>query len=185
HGWTNERRQGSRSRRLWRGLDPASGPAESQRRTGRRKRKRTAHLPSILVTLLAAALDSSAVVADTARTAPPDSHRVVRHFPAVEATAGRVQDRRSSAPVHSVSPEALRDLPITSLTQALALQPGVVAAGEDLHVRGGRAGETQVTLAGITLNEPLRDRAPELPLLAVERADLLAGGLDPQDARPP
>src|SRR5262249_25147759 len=32
--------------------------------------------------------------------------------------------------------------------------------------------------AGLTLNEPLRDRAPEFPLLAVQRADLLAGGLD-------
>src|SRR5262245_53764216 len=85
---------------------------------------------------------------------------------------------RSSATVHTVSADALRDLPVTSLTQALALQPGVVAVGEDLHVRGGRAGETQVTLAGLTLNEPMRDRAPEFPLLAVQRADLLSGGLD-------
>src|SRR5262245_62617668 len=89
---------------------------------------------------------------------------------------------RSSATVHTVSADALRDLPVTSLTQALALQPGVVAAGEDLHVRGGRAGETQVTLAGLTLNEPLRDRAPELPLFALERADLLSGGLDAEYA---
>jgi len=138
-------------------------------------------LPSFLVTVLAAALDSSAA-ADTARAAPPDSHRVVRHFPAIEVSAGRVGEWRSSATVHSVSPEALRDLPITSLAQALALQPGVVAAGEDLHVRGGRAGETQMTLAGLTLNEPLRDRAPELPLLAIQRADLLAGGLDAEYA---
>src|SRR5262245_39881194 len=85
---------------------------------------------------------------------------------------------RSVATVHTVSADALRDLPVTSLTQALALQPGVVAAGEDIHVRGGRAGETQMTVAGLTLNEPLRDRAPEVPLMAVQRADLLAGGMD-------
>ena len=132
-----------------------------------------------LVALFAAALDSSiAVPGDTSRAIVPGSGRVVRHFPPVEVAAGRILDLRSVATVHTVSPEALRDLPVTSIWQALALQPGVVAVGEDLHVRGGRAGDTQVTLAGLTLNEPLRDRAPELPLMAVQRADLLAGGLD-------
>ncbi len=124
-------------------------------------------------------------VADTAAApvAPPgaparDTVREVRRFPPIEVAAGRVHDMRSSATVHSVSGEALRDLPLSSLTQALALLPGVVAVGDDVHVRGGRAGETQWTLGGLVLNEPLRDRAPELPLLAVQRADLLAGGLD-------
>jgi outer membrane receptor protein involved in Fe transport len=142
--------------------------------------------PLLAALLAVAAFDSTATErtqpagppADSARAAVRDTSREVRRFPAVEVSAGRVHDLRSSATVHTVSAEALRDLPVTSLTQALALQPGVVAVGEDLHVRGGRAGETQVTLAGLTLNEPLRDRAPELPLLAVERADLLAGGLD-------
>ena len=135
--------------------------------------------PFLAVLLAAAALDSSATApADTAHVSVHDTSHVVRRFPAVEVSASRVHDLRSNATVHTVSADALRDLPVTSLTQALALQPGVVAVGEDLHVRGGRAGETQVTLAGLTLNEPLRDRAPEFPLLAVQRADLLAGGLD-------
>lgn len=119
---------------------------------------------------------------DSAASSPPDSTRIVRRFPAIEVSAGRVQDLRSSATVHVVTADALRDLPVTSLTQILALQPGVVAVGEDLHVRGGRAGETQWTLNGLTLNEPLRDRAPEVPLMAVQRADLLAGGLDAEYA---
>ena len=131
-----------------------------------------------LAVLLAASFDSTAARVDTLAGSVHDTSRVVRHFPAVEVSASRVSDLRSNATVHTVSADALRDLPVTSLTQALALQPGVVAVGEDLHVRGGRAGETQVTLAGLTLNEPLRDRAPEFPLLAVQRADLLAGGLD-------
>ncbi len=108
----------------------------------------------------------------------PDSNRIVRRFPAIVVNAGRVYDMRSSASVHTVSPEAIRDLPVSSLAQVLALQPGVVAVGEDIHVRGGRAGETQWTLNGLTLNEPLRDRAPDVPLMAVQSADLLAGGLD-------
>ena len=141
--------------------------------------------PLLAVLLAAAVSDSSAVAPpDSAgsgpaiRTGAPDTSHVVRRFPAVEVSASRVYDMRSSATVHTVSADALRDLPVTSLNQALALQPGVVAVGEDLHVRGGRAGETQMTLSGLTLNEPLRDRAPELPLLAIQRADLLSGGLD-------
>jgi hypothetical protein len=111
-----------------------------------------------------------------------DTTRIVRRFPPVEVTAGRIHDMRSSATVHVVSAEALRDLPLTSFAEVLALQPGVVAVGEDLHVRGGRAGETHWTVNGLVLNEPLRDQAPELPLLAVQRADLLAGGLDAEYA---
>jgi outer membrane receptor protein involved in Fe transport len=128
---------------------------------------------SILTALLAMSSADSAGVpaADSAR-------HVVRRFPAIEVSAGRMHDMRSSATVHEITADALRDLPLTSFAQAIALQPGVVAVGEDLHVRGGRAGETQVTLGGLTLNEPMRDRAPELPLMAVQRADLLAGGLD-------
>jgi hypothetical protein len=133
-----------------------------------------------LYSLLAALLVVAPV--DTARSSAPDSAHVVRHFPAIEVSAGRVHDMRSSATVHVVTADALRDLPVTSLSQILALQPGVVAVGEDIHVRGGRAGETQWTLDGLTLNEPLRDRAPEVPLMAVERANLLAGGFDAEYA---
>ena len=134
--------------------------------------------PFLVVLLAAASFDSSATRADSVRASVRDTTREARRFPPVEVSAGRVHDMRSSATVHTVSADALRDLPVTSLTQALALQPGVVAVGEDLHVRGGRAGETQVTISGLTLNEPLRDRAPEFPLLAVQRADLFAGGVD-------
>ncbi|HEX5633803.1 MAG TPA: hypothetical protein VFX50_11275, partial [Gemmatimonadales bacterium] len=146
----------------------------------------------ILAALFAMAADSAAVV-PAAPATPPDSSaraaapadtlvREVRRFPPIEVAAGRVHDMRSNATVHMVTPEALRDLPITSLAQALALQPGVVALGEDLHVRGGRAGETQWTLAGLVLNEPFRDRAPEVPVMAIQRADLIAGGLDAEYA---
>jgi outer membrane receptor protein involved in Fe transport len=150
-------------------------------------------LHPFLAALLAVAADSAAIVprvpaspadsAGLAPAAPSDTlPREVRRFPPIEVAAGRLHDMRSNATVHRVTPEALRDLPITSLTQALALQPGVVALGEDLHVRGGRAGETQWTLAGLVLNEPLRDRAPELPVMAVQYADLIAGGLDAEYA---
>lgn len=132
--------------------------------------------------LILVAMLATGAPGDSLAPAAPDTQRVVRHFPPIEVSASRVYDLRSSATVHVVTPEALRDLPVSSLAQVLALQPGVVAVGEDLHVRGGRAGETQWTLDGLTLNEPLRDRAPDVPLMAVQRAELLAGGLDAEYA---
>ena len=96
--------------------------------------------PFLVVLLAAASFDSSATRADSVRASVRDTTREARRFPPVEVSAGRVHDMRSSATVHTVSADALRDLPVTSLTQALALQPGVVAVGEDLHVRGGRGG---------------------------------------------
>jgi outer membrane receptor protein involved in Fe transport len=136
----------------------------------------------LLLAAFPAVAESAAGPAPSPPAPASDSVREVRRFPPIEVSAGRVHDLRSNATVHSVSGEALRALPLSSLAQALALQPGVVAVGDEVHVRGDRAGETQWTLGGLVLNEPLRDRAPELPLLAIQRADLLAGGLDAEYA---
>ncbi|HEX5633733.1 MAG TPA: hypothetical protein VFX50_10900, partial [Gemmatimonadales bacterium] len=97
--------------------------------------------PFLAALWLLAAADPIGAPPDSTSPGARDSTRIVRRFPPIEVSAGRVHDLRSSATVHVVSAEALRDLPLTSFAQALALQPGVVAVGEDLHVRGGRAGE--------------------------------------------
>lgn len=128
-----------------------------------------------MAVLLALGLTSAPAAPDSTVA---DTQRVVRRFPAVEVSAGRLYDLRSNASVHVVTPEALRTLPLGSLTQAIALQPGVVLVGEELHVRGGRAGETQWITSGLTLEDPVRGRGPEVPVFAVQRAELLAGGLD-------
>jgi outer membrane receptor protein involved in Fe transport len=118
---------------------------------------------------VAAAADSSAVV-DSAAAAP----RVVRTFPPTEVRAP-LDDLRSSETVHLITGSALRAYPVDRLSDVLALQPGVVAQGEELHVRGGRAGETAVVLDGFGLNEPFRQRPLELPLLALRSAELVSG----------
>jgi len=108
--------------------------------------------------------------ADTARAAA----RVARQFPAIEVRAP-LHDLNSSETVRMISGTAMRALPIDNLTDAIALQAGVVAHGEELHVRGGRSGETAVTLDGLSLNEPLRRRALDVPMLALRSADLVSG----------
>jgi outer membrane receptor protein involved in Fe transport len=124
------------------------------------------------------------LLADTTATAPDTterpSPRVVRRLEEVVVRASPLHDMLSSESVQRVTRENLRGLPVDNLADAIALKAGVVAQGEELHVRGGRAGETQWLLRGIPLNDPLRGRPMELPLLGVESAELVSGGLDPE-----
>jgi hypothetical protein len=110
---------------------------------------------------------------------PEASPRIVRRFPPIEVHA-LLHDMRSSETVHLVPGSALRTLPVDGLADVLALQPGVVAQAEELHVRGGRAGETAVSLDGMGLNEPLRYRAMDVPLLALRDAELVSGAPEAQ-----
>lgn len=135
--------------------------------------------------LFAAALAASspAATADTITRKPrPEraerTERIVREFAPVTVVGGRRSDRYSAEAVHPVSREQLRRLPVDNLAQAIGLQAGVVAVGEDLHVRGGRAGELATTLAGISLNESQRFTPMGVPLFAVRSAELISGGLD-------
>ena len=93
----------------------------------------------------------------------------------------RIHDPLSSSTVHLIPASVVRTLPIDRVSELFALEAGVVARGEELHVRGGRAGESRVLLRGIALNDPLRGRPMELPLLAVRDAELAGGGLDASD----
>jgi outer membrane receptor protein involved in Fe transport len=142
----------------------------------------------LLFTATPAAPDSSvlrptaAIAADSIAT-PPDSsaakRRVVRQFPTVEVSA-LLHDLRSSETVRLVPGSVLRNVPIDGLADVLALQPGVVAQGEELHVRGGRSGELQVNLDGMSLKEPLRLRAMDVPITMLRSAELVSGAPDAQ-----
>ncbi len=135
---------------------------------------------TIFAALLAAASPAAGAPPDTQAVARPSARpeRVVREFDPVTVVGGRRADRKSVEVVHAVTREELRRLPVDRLVDAIGLQAGVVVTGEDLHVRGGRAGELATTMAGVSLNEPGRHVAMEVPLLALRSAELLSGGLD-------
>src|SRR5262245_23478116 len=81
--------------------------------------------------------------------------RVVRQFPAVEVRAP-LFDLRSSQTAREIAGPALRVYPVDGFADVVALQPGTIVQDGELHVRGGRAGETQTGLDGVSLSEPLR-----------------------------
>ncbi len=137
-----------------------------------------------------AARSAGRAVADSAaradRAAAPDSserwrHRVVLLRPYTVSGERRV-DPGSLQSVHTLDAEQVRTLPVDGFTSLVATRAGVVASGSDLHVRGGRAGELAVEMAGLPLNDALDGRPFELPMGAVESADLLLGGIDAEHA---
>ena len=132
-------------------------------------------LTHALFALALAASDSSTApaVGDTAA-----SPRVVRRLEEVLVRASPLHDLLSSESVQIMSRQELRSLPIDHVTDAIALKAGIVAQGEELHVRGGRAGETQLVLRGLPLADARRGLPMELPLLALESIELVSGGLD-------
>jgi outer membrane receptor protein involved in Fe transport len=53
----------------------------------------------------------------------------------------------------SVSSEEIEALPVTNLNDVLELQAGVVRSGNDLHIRGGRAGEVAFWVDGVAATD--------------------------------
>jgi len=53
----------------------------------------------------------------------------------------------------SVSAEEIQALPVSSMTQVLELQAGVVRSGGNLHIRGGRAGEVAFWVDGVAATD--------------------------------
>jgi hypothetical protein len=106
----------------------------------------------------------------------PHGPPVVRTFSPllVHATAF---DPRSTQTIQRIefSPA---DLPADRVQEMLRARPGVVLQGEELHVRGGRAGEVASELDDLPFNDPLRGSPLEVPRLALDGPSLLTGGLE-------
>jgi outer membrane receptor protein involved in Fe transport len=111
---------------------------------------------------------------DSAHEPPP---RVVVRLQEFVVHGALIHDPLSSESVRRIGSQSLRELPLDRLADVVALQAGVVARGEELHLRGGRTGELRMLLQGIELNEPVRGRPFDVPLLAVREAELTSGGL--------
>ncbi len=77
--------------------------------------------------------------------------------------------------VASVSKEDLEQLPLQSLDEVVNLQAGVV----DGHFRGGRLGEVQYQLEGVTVNNPFDNSSIlELDRSVIEEVQVISGTFD-------
>jgi len=72
----------------------------------------------------------------------------------------------------------IRTMSSSRIVDAVASQPGVVQQDGELHIRGGRAGEVDYVLDGISLRSPMDNRFNfDIPMSAVSGATLMTGGL--------
>lgn len=76
------------------------------------------------------------------------------------------------APTHVMSSESnaanqIRNLPVGSLSEVVAVKAGVVESGDGLHFRGGRSDEAQFQFDGVKVSDP-----PGVLDLVVARSDL-------------
>ncbi|HEV8479899.1 MAG TPA: TonB-dependent receptor, partial [Candidatus Eisenbacteria bacterium] len=104
--------------------------------------------------------------------------KVVKQVEEIVVTAQKLIDTKTSSTKQLVTSESLKDLPVENLQQAIGLKAGVVATGDDLHFRGGRAGEVKYQLDGVEVSDPLFGRGASVANLAVASADVLSGGFD-------
>ncbi|RKZ06352.1 hypothetical protein DRQ25_14105 [Candidatus Fermentibacteria bacterium] len=82
------------------------------------------------------------------------------------------------ATLHLIEFTEIRTMTSKSIIDVVADQPGVVANQGELHVRGGRSGEVEYLLDGVSIRSPIDNRFNlELPLSAISNASLMTGGL--------
>lgn len=62
-------------------------------------------------------------------------------------------DRTGSA--HFLSAREMESMPLDDVVNMLAMQPGVTLQDNEIHIRGGRADDTQFVVDGLSVNDPL------------------------------
>lgn len=87
-------------------------------------------------------------------------------------------DVKSSDVSHVGTDKEILALPVESVTEAVALNTGVVVQGGELHVRGGRSSEVSVRIDGVPVDDPLSGGSVDLGLLSVAQYELITGGMD-------
>ena len=56
---------------------------------------------------------------------------------------------------HRMTSEQMEAMPLDNLVEMIAHQPGVTLQDNEIHIRGGRADDTQFIVDGISVNDPL------------------------------
>ncbi|NLP04359.1 TonB-dependent receptor [Candidatus Fermentibacteria bacterium] len=103
---------------------------------------------------------------------------------AVGHTVIQVSDQRNlvlenvPATIHVVAFDEMRTMPVPDMLEVLSRQPGIIAQGGAIHVRGGRAGEVAYLLDGIPVRSPVTNSfASVVPTSALSEASIITGGI--------
>ena len=76
--------------------------------------------------------------------------------------------------VSSINKDEIKNLPVQTLDEIVNLQAGVV----DGHFRGGRLGEVQYQLDGVTVNNPFTNSQFRIDRSIIEEVQVISGTFD-------
>ncbi len=93
----------------------------------------------------------------------------------VTAKSAMIQKDLTSS-ISVIDREKIESLPVSSFTDLLSLQAGVVGSGSGLHIRGGRSNEVAYLIDGMYVSDPLLGGlATSLNNDAIQEMSLLSG----------
>jgi len=99
-------------------------------------------------------------------------------------TVVQVSDQRSlilenvPSTIHVIDREEIETMPVAGVLDIVQRQPGIVAQGGEIHVRGGRSGEVAFLLDGVSMRSPVTNAfVSSVPLSALSEASITTGGL--------
>jgi outer membrane receptor protein involved in Fe transport len=93
----------------------------------------------------------------------------------VTAVAPMIRKDLTSS-ISVISRDQIESLPVSTFTQLLSLQAGVVTSGNNLHIRGGRSNEIAFLVDGMYVTDPLLGGlATQINNDAIQEMSLLSG----------
>jgi hypothetical protein len=88
-------------------------------------------------------------------------------------------DTGQTSSIATVGRDEIDALPVQDIADIVALQAGVVAAGDGAHFRGGRVGEVQYQIDGVTVNNPYNNSSTvELDRSVLQEVQVISGTFD-------
>ena len=90
-----------------------------------------------------------------------------------------VVDLEQTSSMASIPREEIDRLPVQELQEIVGLQAGVVGTGADLHFRGGRVGEVQYQVDGVSVNNSYDNKSTlRLDRSLLEEVQVISGTFD-------
>jgi outer membrane receptor protein involved in Fe transport len=85
--------------------------------------------------------------------------------------------------MRQLTAETIKNMPVTTVAELLAIQVGVVSRGGQIHMRGGRSNEITYLVDGVSIKDPLGgrgavDQAMNISGSVVEDMQIIKGGFD-------
>ncbi len=104
---------------------------------------------------------------------------IVETLPAFDVDAARYMvEVKSAVTTRDIGSEKFERYAIDSIDDALAREAGIIVRAGQLYVRGGRSGEVQTQIDGVSMDNPIGGQTLQVSTLAVESIQAVTGGLD-------